>query len=113
MSSFLEGEAVPAMSWLEKTQPESEIYTPGHYIRRVIAPFVVSSVVFIRSTGLSSVIEFAEVMLALGHVITPSTGVIDFRDSQTYFGENNAFMYVVGVMYAVALGLARKMHLLL
>jgi hypothetical protein len=113
MASFLGGDPVPAMAWLEKKQTDKDLIRPGHLYRKVVAPMAVSGVVFLRSTGLSALIEFLEVTFALKHIITPTQTIIDFKDAKKYFGNDNAFLYILGVVYAAAMGLAKKLHLLL
>ena len=113
MAQFLSGEEVPAIAWLEKKQKESVLHRPGHEIRKMVAPLAVGGVAFCRWTGMASLYDCFEQICALGNIISPkSSSIIDFHDAEYVFG-GRPILYVLGIIYASIVGLARRCHLLL
>jgi hypothetical protein len=114
MAQFLSGESVPSIAWLEQKQDEKELYMPGHSIRKMVAPLAVSGVAFVRFSGLGSLYDCFEQICALANIISPpsQSQCVDYIDAERVFG-GRPVIYVMGIIYASCVALARRFHLLL
>lgn len=114
MAQFLSGDSVPSIAWLEKKQKEEELHMPGHSIRKMVGPLAVSSVAFVRFSGLGTLYDCFEQICALANIIAPpsSSSVIDYSDAELVFG-GRPVIYIMGIVYASFVALARRLHLLL
>lgn len=111
MAHFLSGEFVPSIAWLEKRQNENDLIRPGHRIRMIITPLVVISLILLRKTSISDLINIIEKSFQ-SNSLKEFTNIINFQEIDKEFSTNTIF-YAVGTIYATIVDLARKMYLLL
>lgn len=111
MAHFLSGEFVPSIAWLEKRQNENDLIRPGHRIRMIITPLVVISLILLRKTSISDLINIIEKSFQ-SNSLKEFTNIINFQEIDKEFSTNTIF-YAIGTIYATIVDLARKMYLLL
>lgn len=111
MARFLEGEACPAIAWLEQRQGEADLVRPGHSVRGVVAPVAVLSLIAFRTSWLPSLFDLLDYAGATSSCIGNSLSV-NFRDADSVFQEH-PFFYACGAIYAAFVSVLRRLHLLL
>lgn len=84
----------------------------GDKIRRIVAPFAMSSLKLYYLSGLGSVYDFLEQCSAVGSIISPDATVVDFKNAERVFSDQ-PYLYALGIIYASVVGFLRRHHLLL